>query len=558
MSEMKLSWDLGMDQISSESNLPDGAVLDATNVDIDRGGNVSRRDGATLLVAGVAHSVWSSVDGGRSFVVINGVLKSVVYSGGSATLTTVRSLGLNRPLSYDTLNDTTVACNHAELFSVDSYDSSRLLGLEVPGTTAAAVADIGGLAAGRYAVATSYIKGSESTTSFADIGETVPLDQQSPNDNGYNVAARKITVAAGRTVNSLSIYAQTGAGNVRLAIYDANGAGGIPLNLVAQTASVAASTGWNKLPTTTNPVLAGGSYWLCYQTTSGSFVNMQHHNASGDSVYYAASYGPFDSTFNQSPTVDNVYYSLFGEFSVTTAGGNGEEGALSAAAFVDVPEGGGITVNLTQPNEGLPTGIRIYRTTTNGEILLRAADVGLGLSTWLLGNATLGRAADTQFKGRMFGGDIVRYWRGRLWVAKGTRIYLSDPLRYGMYDPREGFLQLPRRVTMMRPVEGGVFVGTSDGVKFYSGTGPTDMTIKDTGGTAPVEGTDTLVSAEEFGDIGIKGKFVALWLAANGFIVGQPDGSLISKQSDRIRLPSGATGTGAVVVNARQAVAVVA
>jgi hypothetical protein len=395
MSEMKLSWGMGIDHISSETNLPDGAVLDALNVDIDRDGNVDRRAGHTLLSTGAAHSLWSSVDGGRSFVVINGVLKAVTYANGAATLTTIRSLEYNARLSYDTLNDSTVACNHAELFTVDPDNNHRLLGLETPGATVAAVTGVGGLDAGRYAVATSYIKG-------------------------------------------------------------------------------------------------------------------------------------------------------------------GEEGPLSPAAFVDVVQDGGITVNLTQPNESLPTGIRLYRTGANGDVLMRAADVPLALATWTLGAQTLGRAADTQFKGRMFGGDIVRYWRGRLLVAKGTRVYMSDPMRYGMYDPRDGFLQFPRRVLMMRPVEGGIFFGTTDGVKFYSGSGPTDMTIKDTGGTAPVEGTDTLVSADEFGDIGIKGKFVALWLAANGFIVGQPDGSLISKQSDRIRLPNGATGTGAVVVNSRQAVAVVA
>ncbi len=157
----------------------------------------------------------------------------------------------------------------------------------------------------------------------------------------------------------------------------------------------------------------------------------------------------------------------------------------------------------------------------------------------------------------MPGGDIVRYWRGRLLVARGKRIYFSEPMRYGMYSPREGFIQLPKDVRMMRPVSGGVYIGTEDGVKFYAGAGPKDLSPRDTGGKPPVAGTDTLVDAEEFGDIGVKDEEVALWLAANGFVVGTPDGKLVEVQANRVRLPSGAAGVGAVVVSDRKAVAVV-
>ena len=241
---------------------------------------------------------------------------------------------------------------------------------------------------------------------------------------------------------------------------------------------------------------------------------------------------------------------------ITYLRGN-EESAMSSISYIDVPQNQGITITLPQPAESLPTSIRIYRTVANGGTPFRADDAPVGVTTWVTGVRVLGRAADTQFLARMTPGHIVRYWRGRLLVASGKVLKFSEPMRYGLFDPRTGFVQFARKILMVRPVESGVYVGTADGVVFLRGDKPGDFVVADTGGKPPIEGCDAMVDAAEFGDVGVKGKRVALWLAGNGFVVGSTDGSINELQASRVRLPNGSGGIGALVVNRRQAVAVV-
>jgi hypothetical protein len=234
-----------------------------------------------------------------------------------------------------------------------------------------------------------------------------------------------------------------------------------------------------------------------------------------------------------------------------------EESALSGAVWCDVAAGNGLSVALPQPNEADVTGIRIYRTGANGDVLYRAVDAPLAISPYVVGAGPLGRQADTRFLARMPGGHIIRNWRGRLLVARGRNLLFSEPFRYGLFNPSENFVQFPHRIRMVQPVENGVFVGTQDGVVFLSGQTPGSWEQRKTGGEAPVAGTGMEIETSILGgDRDYGGAYAAAWLAGNGFVVGTSDGSLVQMQSKRIRLPD-TSGAGAVVVFNRQLIATI-
>lgn len=233
-----------------------------------------------------------------------------------------------------------------------------------------------------------------------------------------------------------------------------------------------------------------------------------------------------------------------------------EEGPVSAASFVDLGAGGGISVTVPQPLDAGVSMVRLYRSEANGEDLRRAFDIPVGMTSYAVGLSELGRLADTQYLDRLRGGQFVRAWRGRVLVARGRILQFSQPLRYGLSDPRHDFVQFPHRIDLMEPVEGGVFVGDRTGVRFLSGSSPKEWSIRRTGGLPPVYGSGSPVDgAKLVDDAGVAGQRAAIWLASNGFVVGAPDGSIVAAQAKRIRLPaSQAAGVGAVVINDREVI----
>lgn len=243
-------------------------------------------------------------------------------------------------------------------------------------------------------------------------------------------------------------------------------------------------------------------------------------------------------------TVGGLYA---GRYAVAMAWLNarGEEGGLSPITPVTLAEGQGVRVTIPPAPEGATTA-RVYRTGQNGDVLYRVADAPPGMA-FTLGAAPRGRAADTAYLRAMRPGAMVRAWRGRLLTARGTVLTLSEPMRYGLTSPRHGFVAFPGRITFIEPVEGGVFVGQTDTVLFLDGAKPGDWQLRRTGGARPVPGSSTTVSADLFDpQLQLQGGDHALWLAANGYVLGRPTGQLVEPQAQRIRLPDAAAGRTAV------------
>ena len=244
-----------------------------------------------------------------------------------------------------------------------------------------------------------------------------------------------------------------------------------------------------------------------------------------------------------------------GRYSVAIACMRGdEEGALSPLQTVTVGEGQGIRLALPAVSSEV-TALRIYRTELGGELLYRCADAPAGLPSYLIGGDLRGKDSPTMYLTRMLPGEFVSYWRGRLLVARGRTIFWSEPMSYGLTSLRHNFVQLPKRITMMIGMQGGVFVGSADGVGFLRGQSPKEWTLATTSGMPPVKRCALVMNGDDLdNNFGQSGKQVALWLAENGFVLGTEDGSVIPAQANRLRIPLALSGS--LAVNARRATAV--
>lgn len=235
-----------------------------------------------------------------------------------------------------------------------------------------------------------------------------------------------------------------------------------------------------------------------------------------------------------------------------------EEGPLSAMFSLSP----GVVV--PAPTESGNWRVRIYTTAVNtvsaanqtqsyaGELLYYVGErpVGGDLGSLIVGSEssappedqTMGRLPETMNKERMPGGDYVRYWRGRLLVARGRTLFFSDPLRYGLYDRSSGFVKFEARIDFIEPMEKGIFVALrNNGVIFLAGESP-EQWQRVTADFEPVQpGASVVISTANMNlELQPKPEWVAVWFTPKGFALGLPSGVVAHPQADLLSgLPLG-------------------
>lgn len=220
----------------------------------------------------------------------------------------------------------------------------------------------------------------------------------------------------------------------------------------------------------------------------------------------------------------------------------GEESGISAIAYIDLPSGGGITLTNLQTASSV-TQMNVYVTTPNGTELHRYETLTVA-GTATITDQKQGRGATRQFLDPMPGGSFVRLFRGRLYVASGAWLYISDKLDYGVMNARSGWLTFGRTITMIEPVESGIFIGLSDRTIFLRGTGPEDFqqTTISARGARPHTGARVPADYFDAGLVRNREYPVASWATECGFAIGRHDGSVAYPQADRLRLAGDTAG----------------
>jgi len=120
-------------------------------------------------------------------------------------------------------------------------------------------------------------------------GSTTPI---TPNQ----AYCTKFTLSVPCVVKKVGLYISSGAnGNVRCAIYDDDGTGGLPGTLLAESGAVACVNGWNDL-TVTSVYLEAGTYWLAHNlSVTGNVIT--YDTVSGSGYYRNWTFGAFPNPF---------------------------------------------------------------------------------------------------------------------------------------------------------------------------------------------------------------------------------------------------------------------
>jgi len=199
----------GIDTRSRETAIPDGALADASNVDITRDGHVVFAAGGYSAVDGAAggHSLWSWPSLGYALYVSSAGNLTRVDSDG--TTTALASVSADRPLAYAEHNGRAYYANGLDMGYIDQSGAAKLWGVDAPPAPRVSVGSDGGMPAGRYHVAITvlYNNGEESapslpqTVTLSDVGGITATLPSSP-----DITAVLVYISSTKSPDGTELY----------------------------------------------------------------------------------------------------------------------------------------------------------------------------------------------------------------------------------------------------------------------------------------------------------------------------------------------------------------
>lgn len=114
--------------------------------------------------------------------------------------------------------------------------------------------------------------------------------------------------------------------------------------------------------------------------------------------------------------------------------------------------------------------INIYVTGVNGGDAYYAGSTTGSTFTFTGHNTDLLLPSRTDYMTPAPVGTITAFWRGRTLVAQGSVLWASRPGQWELFEPRRDFKQFSDPITMIVPVDDGIYVGTTKALIFLAGT----------------------------------------------------------------------------------------
>ena len=202
---------------------------------------------------------------------------------------------------------------------------------------------------------------------------------------------------------------------------------------------------------------------------------------------------------------------------------DGLEGAPAFGQPVDLPDGG---LLLT----GLPAltghGVNVYLSGREGdECFLAGTTVGTAFS-YLGTNEDLQAPCRTLHETPAPAGRLLAFWRGRALVAVGNVLHASQPGRWEAFNPLRDFKQFSAPITLVQPLDGGIYVGTEHELAWLGGTQFDALTYRTALDAPVVLGSGCSVPAAQLalgGDGGAQGAAMVA-IAGGRLVAGFDDG----------------------------------
>lgn len=220
---------------------------------------------------------------------------------------------------------------------------------------------------------------------------------------------------------------------------------------------------------------------------------------------------------------------------ISRVSATGEESPTKILGRIELPVGGGIRLTGMSGEAGVR--YRAYLTPPDGDALYLSEEFASEFTTFVLTRMPDGAVRTSQHLKPLPGGDFIRGHSGRIFVANDGVLSFSRPLRPHLYDPRHDFIMFAAPIKFIEPVADGLYVGDARGVWFLPGNDPESTQMRFVSAPLALKRSSIAVSGAHFNpEIAAGEAVVAVWLSAEGYMLGRSGGAVIPLQSDRIRV----------------------
>lgn len=130
-------------------------------------------------------------------------------------------------------------------------------------------------------------------------------------------------------------------------------------------------------------------------------------------------------------------------------------------------------------------------------------------------------------------GRLLAFWRTRMLVARGRNLHASLPHRWQAFDLARDVKQFGSDITLVQPVDDGIYVGTSQGLAFLGGTDFDGLSYRMVATGPVVLGSGCAVSGEYLRLGEGRGQGAGMVCIVGGLLVGGFNGGLIAQLSQQ-------------------------
>lgn len=189
------------------------------------------------------------------------------------------------------------------------------------------------------------------------------------------------------------------------------------------------------------------------------------------------------------------------QFAATFLRIDGQESGTGASGTIDLPATGGIEWSaIPVSSDPDVTEVILYVSPVNGDALYRLLVVPNGTLTATYRELRTGRMPlTTQFKQPPVAGQFVVAGHGRVYVARGAALHYTPAYAPELMDLRQK-VRMPSFITLVAPVDDGLWLGTADEIIFLPGTDPTKWEYRPKEKYGAIRGAAWATDAENVGE----------------------------------------------------------
>jgi hypothetical protein len=229
----------------------------------------------------------------------------------------------------------------------------------------------------------------------------------------------------------------------------------------------------------------------------------------------------------------------------TLVDSTGREGPAGKAVSITLatPQAIELTLHSGLSHPGIAQA-NIYLTPANGDKFYLAGIATTSAPNLLISGGYYTIALRTQYLSSPPSGHLVRYYRGRLWIAQENILWFTDALGYHLVDAKRGFFLLPASIDVLEPVVDGFFIA-ADKTYFLSGAQPDEMVLSEVASFGAIRGTSVRVDGSHVKtEQGPMQGPVVLWTSPKGICAGASQGIFINLTESKVALDAAQVGAG--------------